>query len=76
MRKAIIAGTSIEDIINRPVRTYRTDYGDVDAAEDGDVIQLGADIAVTKSLQFDGDGTVTLDLNGHTPFLSAFFLQA
>ena len=38
----------------------------VDAAEDGDVIQLGADIAVTDSLRFDGDGTVTLDLNGHT----------
>ena len=38
----------------------------VDAAKDGDVIQLGADIAVTDSLQFDGDGTVTLDLNGHT----------
>ena len=38
----------------------------VDAAKDGDVIQLGADIAVTDSLRFDGDGTVTLDLNGHT----------
>ena len=38
----------------------------VDAAKDGDVIQLGADIAVTNSLRFDGDGTVTLDLNGHT----------
>ena len=40
MRKAIIAGTSIEDIINRPVRTYRTDYGDVDAAEDGSFVYI------------------------------------
>ena len=38
MKKAIIAGTSIEDIIDKQFKTYTTDYGDVDAALDGDFL--------------------------------------
>ena len=40
MKKAIIAGTSIEQIINKRFNTYKTDYGEVDAAEDGSFIYI------------------------------------
>ncbi len=38
--KAIIAGTGIEEIINKDFRTYSTEYGDVDAAIDGGIIYI------------------------------------
>lgn len=38
MKKAIIAGTSIEQIIDKPFKPYRTDYGEVDAALDGSFV--------------------------------------
>lgn len=36
--KAIIAGTAIEQIINKPFKVYHTEYGDVDASIDGDIL--------------------------------------
>ncbi len=40
MRKAIIAGTGLENIIDKNFRTYKTLYGEVLAAEDGLMVYI------------------------------------
>ena len=78
MKKAIIAGTSIEDIIDKPFKTYTTDYGDVDAALDGDFLFILRETGIGKVPKYAEkmhEGHVSSQRMQLVPLRSAFFLR-